>query len=225
MPYRQTQLETGYYYHALSRGINKQVIFKDDHDYQHALELIKYYSYSDKKPRYSQFRRMSETLKNTTLLSLGVSEKQVDIIAYCLMPNHFHFLLRQKKDQGISKFMADFQNSLTKYSNTRRMKFGSILQTPFKAILIENDYYLTHLSRYIHLNPYSSVIVKTHQDLLSYRWSSLGEFCQPSHQRICQPKIILDQFKNRQDYQNFVLEQTDHQLEIKLLESLIIESE
>lgn len=215
MPYRQTIFESGCYYHTYSRGINKQIIFHDDHDYRHSLGLIRYYSFSQKKIRYSRFRALTDLLKTKILNSLTSSDKLVEIISFCLMPNHFHFLLKQNKENGISKFMADFQNSYIKFFNTKYHKFGSILQTPFKAELVESDTYLLHLSRYIHLNPYTAELVNSQNDLENYQWSSLPEYLHQSKTPLINSQVILENFKNLDDFRKFTFDQADLQRELK----------
>ena len=112
MPYREIQFTNQCYYHIFNRGINSQSIFLDDRDYQRALELAQYYKYSSSKTRFSQLIRQPRELKLDNLAKLTKEENYlVEIIAYCLMPSHFHLLLRQEEENGISKFLADFQNS------------------------------------------------------------------------------------------------------------------
>jgi putative transposase len=74
---------------------------------------------------------------------------RVTVIAYCLMPNHFHLVLRQNEDGGISQYLADFQNSYTKYFDLKHRRSGAIFNRQFKAVLIESENQLLHLTRYI----------------------------------------------------------------------------
>lgn len=226
MPYRETQFENQHYYHIFNRGINSQTIFSDDRDYQRALELVQYYRFSSSKTRFSQLIRQPRELKLDSLDKLTKEGNcLVEVLAYCLMPSHFHLLLKQEQESGISKFLADFQNSYTRYFNTRHIKFGPILQGPFKAVLVENDNQLAHLSRYIHLNPYASEIVKSKNDLEQYPWSSFSEYIKETLNSICKPEEVLSHFKGRSDYQQFVIDHADEQLEIKRIEHLIIDLE
>lgn len=99
------------------------------------------------------------------------------------------------------------------------------MQGLFKAVLVENDNQLIHLSRYIHLNPYAAEIVKDRNKLEDYPWSSFSEYLHKTTNSICSPGEVLLHFKDRLDYKQFVLERADEQLEIKRIEHLIIESD
>lgn len=226
MTYRDVEFENNHYYHIFNRGINSQTIFQDDNDYQRALELISYYKFSSSKIRFSQLIKQPKELKLKNYTRLTQEQKHlVEIIAYCLMPSHFHLLLKQQTENGISKFLADFQNSYTRYFNTRHIKFGPILQGQFKGVLVENDNQLVHLSRYIHLNPYAAEIIKDQNKLEEYPWSSFSDYLYMTTNSICSPDEVLFHFKDRLDYKQFVVEHADEQLEIKRIEHLIIDSD
>ena len=138
------------------------------------------------------------------------------------MPNHFHLLLKQIKRKGISSFISNFQNSYAKYFNARHQRTGSLFQNPFKAVLVEDEGQLLHLSRYIHLNPYSSLVVKKKNDVLNYPWSS---FIQYKNQKnsFCQPEVVLDKFDSLKDYEKFVLDRADYQKTLEEIKHLTCE--
>lgn len=146
----------------------------------------------------------------------------VEIIAYCLMPNHFHLILKQLEENSISKFMARFTDSYTRYFNVRNKRNGPLFQGRFKAIRVETDNQLFHLTRYIHLNPYSSFVIKTIPELLSYQYSSFWEYLSDSP-LICSKKIVLNQFKNVETYRKFVLDQADYQRKLDEIKHLLLE--
>ena len=83
-------------------------------------------------------------------------QRVVDLICFCLMPNHFHLLLRQIEEDGIVKFVRNFQIGYSRYLNEKEKRSGALFEGQFKAVRVENDEQLIHVSRYIHLNPYSS---------------------------------------------------------------------
>jgi len=138
------------------------------------------------------------------------------------MPNHFHFLLRQEKDKGITKFLANFSNSYTKYFNTRHKRVGPLLQGTFKSVWVETDEQLMHLSRYIHLNPLNSHIVKEDQ-IDYYEWSSFPEYLKCNNQYIVDTDLILNHFKNKEDYRSFIHDYIGYQKDISKIEHLIQE--
>src|SRR3989344_5381763 len=166
MPYRNLTFENTAFYHVFNRGVNKQNIFDTKRDYERFLQTLVYYQYSGPKPKFSnQKRYKAKDFKNNS--------KITNLICYCLMPNHFHLLIQQANNNGVKEFMSKLANSYTKYFNTKHDRIGPLFQGEFKAVLIETDQQLVHLSRYIHLNPYVSEITK---DLNIYPYSSFLEF-------------------------------------------------
>lgn len=223
MPARFIPFVKDYFYHVFNRGVNKQPIFYGIRDYKRALQILEFYSYSPKL-RFSKFMLLSQEKRSIFLGNLHKEgDRLVEIICFCLMPNHFHLLLNQKKDNGISRFMANLQNSYTRYFNTRHIRIGPLLQGQFKAVLIEDDNQLLHLSRYIHLNPYSSSIVKDWKSLENYQWSSLSEYLGFTDTTICNKEVIMSYYKNVDMYKQFVLNQADYQRELEIIKHLVIE--
>jgi putative transposase len=224
MPGRKIPLVTNQFYHVLNRGISLQPAFVTRRDYQRAIEVLVYYQNEKPPLRYSQF--LALTNKRRKQILDGLSEKReflVEIIAYCLMPNHFHFMIKQLKKEGISKFMSNFTNSYTRYFNVKNKRNGPLFEGKFKAIRIETDEQLLHLSRYIHLNPYSSYVVKTLKDLKNYAFSSFSEYLGNAEINICSKEIVLGQFKNVELYKKFVFDQADYQKRLEEIKHLTLE--
>src|SRR3972149_3368728 len=153
MPSRIFPFVNGHYYHIYNRGVEKRIIFEKNRDCSRLIKTTRYYQLIGPKPRLSKFLLGSIFKPDST-------KKIVDIICYCLMPNHFHFLIKQLKEGGITEFVSKLSNSYTKFYNTKYSRVGPLLQGEFKAVLIENDEQLIHTSRYIHLNPVASFLVK-----------------------------------------------------------------
>lgn len=173
-----------------------------------------YYSIEGPKPRFSVF--------TPTTLTLNLNNKIIEIICYCLMPNHFHFMLRQVKKGGITEFVSKLSNSYTKYINIKNNRIGPLLQGNFKAVHVETNEQLLHLSRYIHLNPLVSYLVK---DLESYKWSSYPEYVSLIDNAICDKKIILDQFESSEEYKRFVLDQESYGKELAVIKHQLLDLE
>lgn len=223
MPARFVPLVNDNFYHIFNRGVNKQPIFEGIKDYRRAMEVLEFYSYTPKL-RYSKFLLLSQEERSSFMDNLRQeNDKLVDLVCFCLMPNHLHLLLTQKKDNGISKFMANLQNSYTRYFNTKHERVGPLMQGQFKAVLIEDDDQLLHVSRYIHLNPYSSFIVKDLADLEKYPWSSLPEYLEMASTSICNKQVILSYFKSVEDYKKFVFDQADYQRKLEKIKHLVLE--
>lgn len=224
MPLRKTVLATGEIYHVFNREVNHQPIFIDKRDYSRALEILSFYRFDKPALRFSFYNRLPIEEKLNFWKELEEKYKKiVNFFSFCLMPNHFHFLLRQEKENGISKFLANFQNSYTKYINTRHTRTGHLLQGPFKAVRIETDSQFLHISRYIHLNPYTSYLVKTTDELKMYPWSSLPQYIDINGKGICSIKNILSGFLSKEKYLQFVLDQKDYQRKLKEIEHLLLE--
>lgn len=224
MPGRKIPLVTNEVYHVINPGISSQPVFLSQKDYLRGLETIFYYQNQNQPLRYSFFLRLSNQRKLQLLERLKAERKfLVDIIAYCLMPNHLHLLLKQVKNKGISNFMSNFANSYTRYFNTVRKRIGPLFQGKFKAIRVETDEQLIHLSRYIHLNPYSSSVVKTLNELENYPYSSFPEYLDLIKTDRCDKDIILHNFKDLSAYKKFVFDQADYQRRLQKIKQLILE--
>ncbi len=222
MPGRLTPLVNDEIYHVFNRGINKQPTFITLREYKRALLSINFYRVSSPPIRLSKFLQMDKDRQSQIVEVMAQAEKLVQIICFCLMPNHFHFLLRQKKENGISKFIGNFQNSYTRYFNTRNKRDGSIFLDQFKAKRIETDEQLIHVSRYIHLNPYTGYMVKSFPGLEKYPWSSFPTYLS-GEESFVEPGLILESFKNVNEYKQFVFDQADYQRRLKEIEHLLME--
>ena len=139
------------------------------------------------------------------------------------MPNHFHFLLKQRKDGGITRFLSNFQNSYTRYFNVRHQRTGHLFQGQFKAVRMETDEQLLHVSRYIHLNPYSSYLVKDFKALKDYPWSSLGEYLNLFDHKVSEKQTLLSFFSSVKKFEQFIFNQKDYQRELESIKHLLLE--
>ena len=167
----------GGFYHLYNRGVEKRNIFLDEHDYKMFIHLLKYYldSKLGSDPKH-KIRNLSS---------------EIDLLAYCLMPNHFHLLVRQKSSDGITKLMRRVCTNYVMYFNNRYDRVGTLFQGKYKAALVTNEGYLLHLSRYIHLNPKDLEGI----DYLSYPYSSFANYLDKRNTAWLKPKEILDFFK------------------------------
>lgn len=224
MPLRSQSLANGEIYHVFNRGVASMPIFINDRHYQRALETVFYYQHKNPTLKYSYFARLPQSAKASILLKLNSKrDNLVDIISYCLMPNHFHFLLKQVIDNGITSFMRIFSNSYTHYFNTKNKRIGPLLQGRFKAVRIESEEQLLHVSRYIHLNPYSSGLVKDLTKLPGYPYSSLNEYLAIGNANMCDKEIILNYFKNPSSYRDFIFDQADYQRELEFIKHVTLD--
>lgn len=171
-----------------------------------------YYQLEGPKPRFSIFAPTTTTLDE--------NKKIVDFVCYVLMPNHFHFLLQQVRDGGISEFVSKLTNSYTKYFNTKNKRVGPLVQGQFKAVLVETNEQLIHLSRYIHLNPLVGHVTK---NLENYLWSSYNEYIGNGNTNVCSKDIVLGQFKSFNSYREFVLDQADYGKKLEIIKHQLLD--
>jgi len=190
-------------------------IFSSNREYQHFLQTLAYYQINEPKPRFSIF--------NPTDTNLDYSKKMLEIITYCLMPNHFHLLVRQTENEGITKTIGQLANSYTRYFNLRHERIGPLFQGRFQAALVDKDDYLAHLSRYIHLNPVTSGIVPTPE---KYTWSSYLHYAEGKQSELLSTKInaVLDYFQgSRSKYKKFVNDHIDYAKQLERIKHLVFE--
>ena len=139
------------------------------------------------------------------------------------MPNHFHFLLKPFEKNAISDFMRNLQNSYSKYYNTKYGRTGSLFQFMFKAVRIETNEQLIHVSRYIHLNPVTAYLFEIDQ-LTNHLWSSFKDYIfDEGDFPFVKPDLVLNQFKSKEDYRKFVFDQSNYQRELEKLRHLTLE--
>jgi putative transposase len=173
MPYRKVALVEGQAYHVYNRGVNHGPLFFCDENWRFFLERLRQYFVPE----------------------------QVEILAYCLMPNHYHLLVRLKSDGFGRRVMQPFGVSYTKAVNKQQRRVGPLFQGPFQAKWVDKDEYLVHLSRYIHLNPVVAGLVARAEGWL---FSSYQDYVGLRKGTLPATELILSQFPSRQGYRAFV---------------------
>lgn len=149
----------GEYYHVYNRGTEKRNIYTNKSDRDRFLALL--YLANGSSPIHISNHQGSTLM---SLLSIDRENTLVDIVAYCLMPNHFHLILKEKEENGISRFMQKMTTGYTMYFNKRHDRSGNLFQGKFKAKHIDNDEYFKYLISYIHLNPIKIIDPKWMED-------------------------------------------------------------
>ena len=225
MPYRNEVLAPEQIYHIFNRGVASAPIFLSPKSYSRFLDLVDYYRFSNTPCSFSRLLNLPKEERESLLTRLKKeSALHVEVLAYCLMPNHFHFLLKQITDNGISTFMRNLQDSYVKYFNIKNERAGPLFQSMFKAVIIETDEQLLHVSRYVHLNPSTAYIVEP-GNLEDYKWSSYRIYLNKDSidRSFVNPEFILDFFKSGKEYRKFVLDQAEYQRELDKIKHLILE--
>lgn len=185
------------YYHVYGRGHSMNKVFRDTKDYAVFLNLFKRYLSS--KPVRDKQNREYPWL-----------QKEIDLLAFCLMPNHFHALIYQRTPDAMTKLFKSVITAYGMYFNKKYKLLGPLFQSRFKASMIDRDNYLMHISRYIHLNP---------KDYKSWSFSSLPYYLGRQKAEWLKTGNILGFFDDRADYKKFIEDYEDHKKwldEIKL---------
>jgi len=206
------------YYHIYNRGVDKRKIFLDRNDYIRFLHDL--YEFNDKNPAI-EYSRLPKKIKDVGGEASHIMQKRkklVEIICFCQMPNHYHLILKQLVEKGISRFMHKLGTGYTMSFNLKQKRNGILFQGPFKAIHIENETYLIHLSRYIHLNPVKLIKPewkkediknwkKINKFLENYKWSSYSDYIgKKNFPSIINKELLLNIFDNEKKYKKFIKE-------------------
>lgn len=224
MPYRRTLIVTGEIYHVFNRSIAHQQIFSNQKEFHRILELIPFYSYHRPPLRFSHFNRLPQEQRVTFTNTLKKNQKkQIQILAFCIMPNHLHFLLKEVENHGIATFMRNIQNSYAKYFNTKNKRTGALFQSMFKAVRIETDEQLLHVARYIHLNPLTSYIIHQTNNLSNYLWSSYSDYISSRQSDTVSTAQILGFFSSVEKFKDFTINQAEYQRKLEQIKHLILE--
>jgi putative transposase len=185
-------------YHVYNRGVDKRDIFLDEQDYNFFIFLIKSYILPLSEQKINVETRMQK----------GAFHGRIEILAYAFMTNHYHLLIKQTNEQDLGDFMLALMTSYVSYFNKKYERSGHLFGGVFKAILVESDDYLLHLSRYIHLNPIATRLNLVEQDKLqgstllselSRHYTSYAEYLHPvgSGQKWVKADTILEYFNNQ----------------------------
>jgi len=200
---RRDLLVNDEFYHIYNRGADKREVFLTRHDYSRFLSSI--VEFNTELPGW-QIRN----LKNSGIkVRPRLEEQLVDVVAYCLNPNHFHLLLRQRKDAGITEFMRKVITGYTMYFNKKNERSGVLFQGKFKSVHIDSNEQLLYVSAYVNCNSEVHGIGKAK----NYLWCSFNEYCGRESGINCQKEVILEQLHDSHDYGPYAL---NHAVEIKV---------
>lgn len=216
MAQRKVPLINGYYYHVYNRTGHGLSPFSDKRSAIEFVKAINYYAQENPPTKLSLIDKVHKDVKE------DYNHRLVDVLAYCVMPNHFHLLLKQIQDRGISRYLQRIQVSISHYYNLQNKERGSLFQGRFKAVLIESEDHLLHVSRYIHLNPSSAKLVK---DPLEYPYSSLTLY---AHNTFPLPLVaggILRSRETAESYLKFVRDNILYQAELQRIKHELIDEE
>ena len=176
----------GHCYHVYNRGCNRQDIFANEGNYVFLLRRGKSY----------------------------LKDARVSVIAYCLMPNHYHFLLRSEEDEAIPRFIQRLFNSYTQAFNKQQGRSGTLFEGRAKSVLVDRDEYAVHLCRYIHLNPVRAGLVRHPEE---WPYSNYLEWVERRQGTLMDRAFVRQYFPCAADYEAFLKAEIDPSVEQKLL--------
>lgn len=197
---RSTIIAPGEFYHLYNRGTEKRNIFSSQSDYERFLSLL----YLSNGTVIVHLQNQGRTLNEVWKIDRG--RPIIDICAYCLMPNHFHLLVHEVEENGISRFMQKLITGYTMYFNKRHERTGALFQGKYKATHANSDSYLRYLISYLHLNPVKLMDSKWKENGIKdrkkaeeyirfYRYSSYPDYMgQDRHEKIIINKDALPKY-------------------------------
>ncbi len=222
MAMRKTFLETDRIYHVFTKSIAGYRIFCNVAEFVRMKEAICFYQYEGQPLRLSEYMRLIEFGEDFYNYSSVLKEKKklVEIIAYCLMPTHLHLVVKQLKENGVSRFVGNTLNSYTRYFNIRHSRKGPLWQGKFKNVLVESTEELLHLTRYVHLNPVTAGLVTNAGEWLA---SSYKEYVSKVNKgdKICRYHDVLE--INFKEYANFVEDMVDYYRQLAVYKSMLLD--
>ena len=229
---RREILTNNQFYHVYNRGVDKRRIFLDDKDRFRFIHDL--FEFNDSNMVPNVFYHLNRT--SEVAIERKPRNILVEIIAFCLMPNHYHLLLKQRQEKGISLFLQKLGAGYSRYFNERHQRSGVLFQGTFRAIHIASDEYLSHLTRYIHLNPLDlkfpdwknrGIENRTAVSLFlnQYRWSSYPDYIgKKNFPSVTSREFVIGYFNESQkEYEEFVLEWTKK--DFSTVESIALEKD
>lgn len=207
MPIRKEGIFEGEYYHVFNRGINKQQIFFDKRDYARFLFYILFFqsplTVFNIGRRVTDFLKIGDFNVAPEIIEEIINQRYTELINFSFMPNHIHLILKESQEGGISKIMQRGLAGFTNYTNTKYKKSGHIFQGPFRAVHVTDNTQLLHLSSYVHKN--LKELKGWQNQWEHYPWSSYQDFVGNNRWGpLLSRDIILSQFKNPEEYAQFV---------------------
>jgi putative transposase len=183
------------FYHLYARGNSRGKVFPAPDDYAYFIELLKRYLSAEEV--HDQYGGSYPNFYN-----------KIELIAFCLMPNHFHLFVYQHQQGAMAALMRSLMTSYSRYFNKRYQRSGPLFESRYKASLVSDDAYLQHITRYIHLNP---------RQWRSHEWSSLKYFLQQESETWIRPKRVISMFNSSDEYLQFIEDYTSHKQMLDIL--------
>jgi putative transposase len=214
---RKEKFVQGEIFHVFNKSIANFEILSDLRNAQRFIEVLDYYNNIKTKLSFSRFVIIHKKYEYENILFLK-ELPLLKFIAYCIMPDHYHLLVKIIKKNTFSNYVSKIENSFTRYFNLRFARKGPLWQSEFRAIRIKTDEQLLHVSRYIHLNPTTSNLVQNPEDWV---FSSYRDYI--ADEKILKDTVIEISIKSKSYYQKFVEDRKDYQRRLKQIKTLLID--
>lgn len=203
-------------FHVFNRSIAGFKIFNNADNSIRFIETLDYYNNKETKEKFSRAKNLNKYSYNNLLLPK--SNSKVKIICFCIMPDHYHLLIKIIQDLSLSKYISDVENSFTRFFNTKFDRKGPLWESRFKAVKIRTNEQLLHVSRYIHLNPSTSNLILKPED---WKYSSYRDLI--SDKKFLNEIITEISIKTPLMYKKFVENNLNYQKKLKLIKKLMID--
>ena len=219
---RKTELANEEYYHIYNRGVDKRDVFLDSSDYERFLLSLNLLN--DERDglmlRWRDIKRADPRVQLLEIQELNSRKNPaVEIVAYCINPNHYHFILKQLRDNGIEKFMQKLSTSYTNYFNVKYTRTGSLFQGRYKSVHINSNEYLLYLSAYVNMNNFIHGYSKKND----WQYSSLFDYLGQRRSGFINIDAVAKQFNNSKEYEKFARNNALYMREKKELEKYLLE--
>ena len=212
---KRIKLFQGGFFHIFNKSIANYHIYREDSANCRFLENLEYYNNPDNIISYSLLIRYKKVFKPKGLLSFD-KNNICKVIAYSLLPDHYHLVIKVLKEQ-ISSYISKVENSFTRYFNEANNRKGPLWQSRFKAVLIKSNEQLLHVVRYVHLNPTTSFLVKKPKD---WQFSSYREYL--GNKKFLK-EINEISIRSISNFKKFTESNIDYQRKLKLIKKLLLE--
>lgn len=205
----------GSFYHVFNKSIANFGIFSKSVNSTRFIDTLDYYNNSNEKLSLSVYLR-----KNSINANLLIPKDQsiIKIISYCIMPDHYHLLVKIINSHKFSKYINNVESSFTRYFNLKNNRKGPLWQSTVKSVYIESNEHLLHVSRYIHLNPATKYLVNKPED---WNFSSYKFFI--SDEKYLKEYVKEISIDDCADYKKFVENNIDYQRQLKHIKKLMID--
>jgi len=205
---RRDAITIGEYYHIFNRGVEKRNIFHQQSDFKRFLESMMYFNTQTSIEMKSDEKNLPKP-----------DDRLVDIVAYCLNKNHFHLILKEIKEGGITTFMKKVCTGYALYFNNKNERSGVLFQGRFRSVYLSSNDILLYVSAYVNCNSQIHGVENAEE----YPWCSFPEYLGLEKEK-CQKNIIIDQFKNPEEYKTFCLEKVVGMQDRKRFEKFFTEA-